>query len=84
MPPRQPVRPTLPTQQRQFYRSALHQLLRRINAYLVRWIRKKYKRLRGFKKAKACWDGITHRYPNLFAHWRYARDFWPPAMTGAG
>ena len=67
-----------------FYRSALHRLLRRINAYLVRWIRKKYRRLRGFKKAKACWDGITHRYPNLFAHWRYARDFWPPAMTGAG
>jgi RNA-directed DNA polymerase len=44
----------------------------------------KYKRLRGFKKAKDCWDGITHRYPNLFAHWRYACDFWPPAMTGAG
>ncbi|MGC9668494.1 hypothetical protein ACNTMW_18305 [Planosporangium sp. 12N6] len=33
-------------------------LLQRINAYLMRWIRKKYKRLRGFKKAKACWDGI--------------------------
>ena len=29
-----------------FYRSALHPLLSRINAYLVRWIRKKYKRLR--------------------------------------
>ena len=67
-----------------FYRSALHRLLRRINAYLVRWIRKRYKRLRGFKKAKACSDGITNRYPNLFAHWRYARDFWPSEMTGAG
>ena len=30
-----------------FYRSALYPLLARINAYLVRWIRKKYKRLRG-------------------------------------
>ena len=29
-----------------FYRSALSQLLTRINTYLVRWIRKKYKRLR--------------------------------------
>ena len=29
-----------------FYRSALYPLLTRINAYLVRWIRKKYKRLR--------------------------------------
>ena len=34
-----------------FYRSALYPLLARINAYLMRWIRKKYKRLRGFKKA---------------------------------
>ena len=29
-----------------FYRSALYPLLSRINAYLMRWIRKKYKRLR--------------------------------------
>ena len=36
-----------------FYRSALYPLLARINAYLVRWIRKKYKRLRAFKKAHA-------------------------------
>ena len=28
-----------------FYRSALLPLLRRINAYLMRWLRKKYKRL---------------------------------------
>jgi hypothetical protein len=46
--------------------------LQRINAYLVRWIRKKYKRLSGFKKAKKCWDGITRRYPRMFAHWRCA------------
>jgi hypothetical protein len=30
-----------------FYRSALYPLLARINAYLVRWIRRKYKRLAG-------------------------------------
>ncbi len=35
----------------QFYRSALNLLLARINAYLVRWIRRKYKRLQGAKKA---------------------------------
>ena len=29
-----------------FYRSALYPLLGRINAYLMRWLRKKYKRLR--------------------------------------
>jgi hypothetical protein len=33
-----------------FYRSAMYQLLSRINAYLVRWIRKKYKRLQARKR----------------------------------
>jgi RNA-directed DNA polymerase len=54
-----------------FYRSALSPLLQRINAYLMRWIRKKYKRLRGKKKARECWQGITERYPLLFAHWKW-------------
>ena len=34
-----------------FYRSKLHPLLNRINAYLMRWIRKKYTRLRTIRKA---------------------------------
>lgn len=59
-----------------FYRSALKPLLRRINAYLVRWIRRKYKRLAGFNKAKECFEGITRRYPGMFAHWRWCRNFW--------
>jgi group II intron reverse transcriptase/maturase len=54
-----------------FYRSVIHPLLSRINAYLVRWIRKKYQRLRARNKAMACWQGITVRYPHLFAHWRW-------------
>ena len=54
-----------------FYRSALYSLLSRINAYLVRWIRKKYKRLRARKKAMKCWRGITERYPRMFAHWKW-------------
>ncbi len=54
-----------------FYRSALYPLLSRINAYLVRWIRKKYRRLQGRKKAQECWNGITARYPRMFAHWRW-------------
>jgi Group II intron, maturase-specific domain len=33
-----------------FYRSALSTLLARINTYLVRWIRKRYKRLRPRRK----------------------------------
>ncbi len=35
-----------------FYRTALNGLLRRINTYLVRWARRKYKRLRTYKKAR--------------------------------
>ena len=59
-----------------FYRSALHGLLSRINAYLLRWIRRKYERLRPFTKAKACWQRITVRCPRLFAHWRWTRSAW--------
>jgi Group II intron, maturase-specific domain len=39
-----------------FYRSALNPLLSRIKAYLMRWIRNKYKRLRPTKKATASWQ----------------------------
>ena len=59
-----------------FYKSALYNLLQRINAYLMRWIRKKYKRLRAFTKAKACWQGITTRYPRMFAQWAVTRAAW--------
>jgi len=54
-----------------FYRSVLYPLLSRINAYLVRWIRKKYKRLRAKKKAFRCWWGIVERFPRMFAHWAW-------------
>jgi len=54
-----------------FYRSAIYPLLSRINAYLVRWIRKKYKRLRAKKKAFRCWRGIVKRFPRMFAHWAW-------------
>jgi RNA-directed DNA polymerase len=59
-----------------YYRSALLPLLERINAYLVRWIRKKYKRLRPFKKAQKCWQRITRQYPRLLAHWAWTPCFW--------
>jgi hypothetical protein len=59
-----------------FYKTALYPLLKRINAYLVRWARKKYKRLRGFKKAKAWWRQVTKRDPLLFAQWQWVHSFW--------
>ncbi|MFG2866097.1 group II intron reverse transcriptase/maturase [Streptomyces sioyaensis] len=59
-----------------FYRAALHPLLIRINAYLVRWIRRKYRRLRTFKRAHACWKRIIHQRPRLFAQWAWTPMFW--------
>jgi len=54
-----------------FYRSALYPLLARINAYLLRWVRKKYKRLRAKKVAMKCWRGVVERYPRMLAHWKW-------------
>ena len=46
-----------------FYRWALYPLLARINAYLVQWIRKKYKRLAGLKKALRSLAGAARATP---------------------
>jgi RNA-directed DNA polymerase len=60
-----------------FYKSALYcLLLTRINAYLLRWVRNKYRRLQGRKKAQKAWIGVIQRYPRFFAHW--ARINMPP------
>ena len=46
-----------------FYRSALYPLLQRINAYLVRWIRKKYKRLQAFTRPRHAGSGSPSSTP---------------------
>lgn len=58
-----------------FYRTALNGLLQRINTYLVRWAKRKYKRLRTYKKVRKWWEGLTARQPRLFAHWAWMTDF---------
>lgn len=58
-----------------FYRSQLYPFLRRISTYLVRWARKKYKRLRSFKRRRAWWTGLLERAPELFKHWAWEREF---------
>jgi RNA-directed DNA polymerase len=58
-----------------FYRTALNGLLQRINTYLVRWAKRKYRRLRSFKKVRKWWEGLTARQPRLFAHWAWVTDF---------
>lgn len=59
-----------------FYRTGLYPFLQRINTYLMRWIRKKYKRFRPFRKALECWQRITRQYPRLFAHWAWTSNAW--------
>jgi group II intron reverse transcriptase/maturase len=59
-----------------FYRTELYPLLQRINTYLMRWIRQKYKRLRARKKAQASWQRITKQYPRMFAQWRWVHSPW--------
>jgi len=61
-----------------FYRSALYPLLARINAYLMRWLRNKYKRLRGRKKAHETWRRVVRERPRFFAHWCWVN--WVPVV----
>jgi RNA-directed DNA polymerase len=67
-----------------FYRTGLDPLLRRINEYLVRWAKGKYKRLHGHtRRAKQWLVRIARREPTLFVHWRLG--IWPKGWTmGAG
>jgi len=58
-----------------FYRTELNTLLKRISTYLVRWARRKFRRLRAFKKARRWWNGLLLRQPALFAHWARMTEF---------
>jgi RNA-directed DNA polymerase len=59
-----------------FNRSELYRLLSRINAYLMRWLQRKYKRLRGYKRADAAWQRLITQQPAYFAHWQWIRAYW--------
>jgi RNA-directed DNA polymerase len=58
-----------------FTPATLHPLLKRINGYLVRWARRKYRRLAPFKRAKRWWDDLVARNRPLFAHWQWTGTF---------
>ena len=54
-----------------FYPSALRQLWRNFNRYLVRWVRRKYKRLSGHKvRARRFLDRLARTHADLFVPWR--------------
>lgn len=53
-----------------FYPSAVIPIGKRMDRHLMRWARRKYKRLeRSEKRARAWLKGVRKRAPGLFAHW---------------
>jgi len=66
-----------------FYPSKLRAELRTIDAFIVRWAVRKYKRFRGHTKAVWGWlRALKRRTPNLFTHWGGVETYgW---MMGAG
>jgi RNA-directed DNA polymerase len=56
-----------------FYRSGMQPLLQRVDYYLRRWARKKYRRLCNYGRFRRWWKGILAREPGLFAQWKWAQ-----------
>ncbi len=55
-----------------FYPTAVIPLCKRMNRHLIRWAKRKYKRLeRSSKRAWAWLAAVAGRAPGLFAHWKY-------------
>jgi RNA-directed DNA polymerase len=53
-----------------FYKSALYPVFQHLNGLLVRWARRKYKRLRRHRRRAEHWlGGVARREPRMFAHW---------------
>ena len=59
-----------------FRRSELYSLLARINYYLRKWVRAKYKRLRPVRAMLRAWERVTAQYPGLLPHWRWVTGAW--------
>ena len=64
-----------------FYPSKLREELRTIDAFILRWVSRKYKRFRGH--TLAAWDwlrSLRRRHPAMFAHWTLgsAAGSWEP------
>jgi len=54
-----------------FYKSELYPVLRHMDRALVRWVRRKYKKLSNHQRRATYWlGGIARREPKLFAHWQ--------------
>ena len=55
----------------QYYKSMLSPILEQLDYALVRWAKRKYRRLKGSQeKARAWVKGLARRQPQLFVHWQ--------------
>jgi RNA-directed DNA polymerase len=53
-----------------FYKTQLRPTLKRIDAYVIRWARRKFKRMRHQTKGGRDWfECLRRTHPTLFAHW---------------
>lgn len=56
----------------EFYPGVLKRFLWRLDHRIVKWARKKYRRIRTSNKRSTAWiTRLRVRHPDLFAHWRY-------------
>jgi len=54
-----------------FYKSGLYPVMRHVNTALIRWARRKYKKLEKHQTRAENWLGkIARRSPKLFKHWQ--------------
>jgi len=54
-----------------FHKSGLYPVLKHFNRALVRWVRRKYKKLAKHQRRATHWLGrIARREPKLFSHWQ--------------
>lgn len=53
-----------------YYKSAMYKIVKYINKCLIKWVRRKYKKIKSKKRATKWLKEVYQRQPNLFAHWR--------------
>ena len=54
-----------------YHPSALFPLYAQLTSQQVRWAKRKYKKMRSYRKAKEWIERYSHRENSLFAHWRW-------------
>jgi RNA-directed DNA polymerase len=53
-----------------YYKSAMYSILRSIERKLIGWVQRKYKRLKGHRRASKWLGRMRECEPSLFVHWR--------------